>query len=174
MRKPRVAFTVPIVSIVVSFFWGLTKFVYHRSLTIKHWLTKQATTMETIGRVVIQCSSSVVGCATASTLQMHPGGVIQDDGTCFGDSLQHSTSKTRTINKLLHAMQTESQYYNMKLNYDKCINLTLKLTLYQGQPSIKLHRWSIRTHASMRQHNLGSILTDTVDNHREVTNAIPI
>ena len=41
-----------------------------------------------------------------------------DDTLVFG-------THTYTINKLLHAIQSESKYYNMKLNYDKCINLTL-------------------------------------------------
>ena len=52
--------------------------------------------------------------------------VYADDTLIFGPY-------THAINKLLHAIQAESQYYNMKLNYDKCRNLTL----YQGQSSIK-------------------------------------
>ena len=49
-----------------------------------------------------------------------------DDTLLFG-------TRTHTINKLLHAIQAESRYCNMSLNYDKCINRTLN----QGTSSVK-------------------------------------
>ena len=83
-----------------------------------------------------------------------------DDTLIFGNH-------THTINKLLHAIQAESRYYNMSLNYDKCINLTLN----QGTSSVKYIDGTLvpRKHEATY---LGSILTDTVDNHREVCNRI--
>ena len=49
-----------------------------------------------------------------------------DDALIFG-------THTHTINKPLHAIQAESRFYNMSLNYDKCINLTLN----QGKSSVR-------------------------------------
>ena len=41
-----------------------------------------------------------------------------DDTFLFG-------TYTRNLNKLLEAIETESAYYNMRLNRKKCINLTI-------------------------------------------------
>ena len=85
---------------------------------------------------------------------------------CADDTLLFGTH-THTINKLLHAIQAESRCYNMSLNYDKCINPTLK----QGTSSVKYLDGTLvpRKHEATY---LGSLLTDTVDNHREVCNRI--
>ena len=83
-----------------------------------------------------------------------------DDTLVFG-------THTHTINKLLHAIQSESKYYNMKLNYDKCINLTLN----QGQSSVKYMDGTLVPRKQEAKY-LGSLLTDTVNNHREISNRI--
>ena len=83
-----------------------------------------------------------------------------DDTLVFG-------THTHTINKLLHEIQSESDYYNMRLNYDKCINLTLN----QKQSSIKY----IDGTPVPRKHHatyFRTLLTDDVNNHREVQNRI--
>ena len=49
-----------------------------------------------------------------------------DDTLIFGNYTHH-------INLLLKEMQLESKYYNMELNVDKCVNLTLN----QKQSSVK-------------------------------------
>ena len=68
-----------------------------------------------------------------------------------------------TIDKLLHAIQIESDYYNMKLNCDRCSTLTVN----QHKSSVRyLHgRLVPRKHEAVY---LGSLLTDTIDNHGEV------
>ena len=83
-----------------------------------------------------------------------------DDTLVFG-------THTHTINKLLHEIQSASDYYNMRLNYDKCINLTLN----QKQSSIKY----IDGTPVPRKHHatyFRTLLTDDVNNHREVQNRI--
>ena len=64
-------------------------------------------------------------------------------------------------------IQTESRYYNMELNLDKCINLTLN----RKQSSIKFADGSLvpRKHTATY---LGTLLTDNVDNKQEVMNRI--
>ena len=77
--------------------------------------------------------------------------------------LAHTHTHLHTIDKLLHAIQIESDYYNMKLNCDRCSNLTVN----QHKPSVRyLHgRLVPRKHEAVY---LGSLLTDTIDNHGEV------
>ena len=72
-----------------------------------------------------------------------------------------------TINLLLKEIQLESKYYNMELNLDKCVNLTLnrkKLSIkyLDGTPVPRI-RSAVY---------LGTLLTDTVDNHKEIMNGI--
>lgn len=83
-----------------------------------------------------------------------------DDTLLFG-------THTHTINKLLHEIQRESAYYNLKLNFDKCINLTL----HQRQSSIK---YLDGTPVPRKKDAiyLGTLLSDNVNNHREVTNRL--
>ena len=74
---------------------------------------------------------------------------------------------THTINKLLHAIQTESDYCNMRLNYDKFINLTINQ--HESKVEYLDGRSVPRKHEAVY---LMSLLTDTIDNHREVTNRL--
>ena len=55
-----------------------------------------------------------------------------DDTLTFG-------THTHSINKFLHAIQRESEYYNLQLNYDKCINLTLHQCILHAGGNI--HVW---------------------------------
>ena len=83
-----------------------------------------------------------------------------DDTLLFG-------THTHTINKLLHEIQRESDYHNLKLNYDKCINLTL----HQRQSSIK-YLDGTPVPRKREATYLGTLLSDCVNNHREVNNRL--
>ena len=83
-----------------------------------------------------------------------------DDTLIFG-------THTHSINKLLHAIQKESEYYNLQLNYDKCINLTM----HQHQSSIKFLDGSLVPRKKEAIY-LGTLLSDSVDNHREICNRL--
>jgi len=67
----------------------------------------------------------------------------------------------------LHAIQQESSYYNLNLNYDKCINLTL----HQKQSSVKYLDGTLvpRKHEAIY---LGTLLSDSANNQREVLNRL--
>ena len=83
-----------------------------------------------------------------------------DDTLLFG-------THTHTINKLLRQIQIESAKYNMKLNFEKCINLTIN----RRQSSIKFMDGSAVPRKTQAQY-LGATLTDAIDNHREVMRRI--
>jgi len=72
---------------------------------------------------------------------------------------------TQNLNKLLAKIQEESAYYNLNLNMDKCVNLTLnqKTTSikYKNGTTVPRHR---------KTTYLGTMLTDTNDNHAEISN----
>ena len=74
---------------------------------------------------------------------------------------------TPSINKPLKAIEQESWYYSMKLNYEKCINLTTS----RRTSSIKFKDGST-VPRKKRAVYLGSLLTDTIDNAAEVSNRI--
>jgi hypothetical protein len=64
-------------------------------------------------------------------------------------------------------MQLESKDYKREMKLDKCVNLTLN----QKQSSIKyLDGTPVPRKRSVFY--LGTLLTDTVDNHREIMNRI--
>ena len=67
----------------------------------------------------------------------------------------------------MHAIQKESEYYNLQLNYDKCINLTM----HQHQSSIKFLDGSLVPRKKEAIY-LGTLLSDSVDNHREICNRL--
>ena len=79
-----------------------------------------------------------------------------DDTLLFG-------TRTHTINKLLHQVQIESGKYNMKLNFDKCINLTIN----RKQSSIKLLDGTYVPRKTQATYH-GATLTDAIDNHKEI------
>ena len=83
-----------------------------------------------------------------------------DDTLTFG-------THTQSINIFLHAIPRESLYYNLNLNYDKCINLAL----HQKQSSVKYLDGTLvpRKHEAIY---LGTVLSDSVNNQREVLNRL--
>ena len=83
-----------------------------------------------------------------------------DDTLLFGPH-------THNINKLLAEIQTESAYYNLNLNLAKCINLTLN----QKQTSVKFQTGDLVPRRKKATY-LGTLLTDTNDNHAELNNRI--
>ena len=82
--------------------------------------------------------------------------LYSDDTLIFGNHTYH-------ISLLLKEIQTESRHYNMELNLDKCINLTLNRKL----SSIKFADGSLvpRKHTATY---LDTLLTDTVDNKQQI------
>ena len=83
-----------------------------------------------------------------------------DDTLIFGNYTKH-------INMLLAEIQRESSYYNMELNLDKCINLTLN----RHQSSIRYMDGTLVPRKQSATY-LGTLLTDTVDNRKEIMNRI--
>ena len=83
-----------------------------------------------------------------------------DDTLLFG-------THTHTINKLLRQIQLESARYIMKLNFEKCINLTIN----RKQSSIKFMDGSAVPRKTQAKY-LGATLTDAIDNHQEVVRRI--
>ena len=83
-----------------------------------------------------------------------------DDTLIFGNYTKH-------INMLLAEIQRESNYYNMELNLDKCINLTLN----RHQSSIRYMDGTLVPRKQSATY-LGTLLTDTVDNRKEIMSRI--
>ena len=83
-----------------------------------------------------------------------------DDTLIFGNYTKH-------INMLLAEIQRESSYYNMELNLDKCINLTLN----RHQSSIRYMDGTLVPRKQFATY-LGTLLTDTVDNRKEIMSRI--
>ena len=77
------------------------------------------------------------------------------------------TDYTHHINLLLKTNQHESRYYNMELNMEKCVNLTVN----RRQSSIKFEDGTLvpRKHAATY---LGTLLTETVHNNKGILNRI--
>ena len=88
-----------------------------------------------------------------------------DDTLIFG-------ANTHCINVLLHAIERHSDYYGLKLNYDKCVNLTAnqRISSVRFSPTGPAQgRLVPRKHAAVY---LGSLLTDSFDNKAEVLNRL--
>lgn len=83
-----------------------------------------------------------------------------DDTLLFG-------THTHTINKFLHEVQQESGKYNMNLNLDKCVNITIS----RRQSSIKFLDGTA-VPGKLQALYLRATLTDSVDNHAEVMKRI--
>ena len=88
---------------------------------------------------------------------------IQFNNLLYADDTLLFGTNTHNINKLLHAIEYESAYYNMKLNYDKCINLTIN----RVKSSIKYLNGGLVPRDNSAKY-LGAILTDSVDNSKEL------
>ena len=98
---------------------------------------------------------------TPKQLQPIPG--INYAEVLYADDTLLFGTHTHTINKLLRQIQTESANYNMKLNFDKCINLTIN----RKQSSIKFMDGTAVPRKTQAKY-LGAVLTDAIDNHQEV------
>lgn len=85
-----------------------------------------------------------------------------DDTLIFGDH-------TASINKLLHEIEIESSYYNMNLNYQKCINLTTN----QQTSTIKFSDGSLVPRKRQAIY-LGTVLNDAADNSVELQNRLAL
>ena len=83
-----------------------------------------------------------------------------DDTLIFG-------THTQSINKFLQAIQVESAKYNMLLNFDKCVNITIN----QHQSSVKFLNGTSVPRKDQAKY-LGATLTDTVDNRQELSQRI--
>ena len=95
---------------------------------------------------------------TPKQLQPLPG--INYAEVLYADDTLLFGTHTHTINKLLRQIQTESANYNMKLNVDKCINLTLN----RKQSSIKFMDGT----AVPRKTQAKYLGADAIDSHQEV------
>ena len=83
-----------------------------------------------------------------------------DDTLIFG-------TRIHTITKLLHLIQAESHKYNLRLNLEKCVNLTID----QHQSPVKFLD-GLYVPRKEQTAYLGVTLTVAVDNHREVLKKI--
>ena len=83
-----------------------------------------------------------------------------DDTLIFG-------THTQSINKYLQAIQLESAKYNMQLNFDKCVNITIN----QHQSSVKFLNGATVPRKNQGKYS-GATLTDTVDNRQELSHRI--
>lgn len=83
-----------------------------------------------------------------------------DDTLLFG-------THTQNINKFLKEIQIESEYYNMRLNLNKCINLTgnQRMSSVKFKDGTKVPREHQATY-------LGTTLTDNNNNKAEISNRI--
>ena len=86
--------------------------------------------------------------------------LFADDTLIFGEH-------TASLNKLLKEIELESEYYNMNLNYQKCINLTTN----RKMSTIKYQSGNIVPRKQQAVY-LGTILTDTVNHAAEIQNRI--
>ena len=87
--------------------------------------------------------------------------------TLYADDTLLFGTHTHTINKLLHQVQIESGKYNKRLNFDKCINLTIN----RKQSSIKFLDGTDVPRKKQATY-LGATLTDAIDNHKEINKRI--
>ena len=104
--------------------------------------------------------------------QLEPIDGIHFSNVLFADDTLIFGANTRCVNVLLHSIERHSKYYGVKLNYDKCINLTAN----QKQSSIRFSADGPGEGKLVpRQHSatyLGCLLTDSFDNRAEVLNRL--
>jgi len=88
-----------------------------------------------------------------------------DDTLIFG-------ANTRCINVLLHAIEKHSTYFGLKLNYDKCVNLTAnqRTSSIRFAPDGPAEGKIVPRKKSAIY--LGTLLTDSFDNASEIANRL--
>ena len=84
----------------------------------------------------------------------------------YADDTLLVTKNTRTMNRLLHAVESESQYYGLKLNQSKCAAITSA-----GRHGIKFRDGTPVPHEEQVTY-LGSIITRQVNIRAEIENRI--
>ena len=95
--------------------------------------------------------------------QREPIPGIQYSEVLYADDTLVFGTYTKRTNRLIREIQQESQYYNMELNLDKCINLTINRT----QSSIKYSDGTMIPRKQAVKY-LGKLLTDAIDNRQEL------
>jgi hypothetical protein len=94
-------------------------------------------------------------------LGMHFAEVLYaDDTLLFGSYTPH-------LNAFLKAIQQESKYYNLKLNFNKCVNLIANRKV----TSVRFENGDLVPRKS-RAVYLGTLLTDTLDHKAEINDRI--
>ena len=88
-----------------------------------------------------------------------------DDTLIFG-------ANTHCMNVLLHAMERHSKYYWLKLNYDKCINITANQRISSDRFSPTAPAAGQLVPRKRAAVYLGSLLTDSFDNNAEIFNRL--
>ena len=108
-----------------------------------------------------------IKCELNTPKQKEPIQGLQYAEVMYADDTLVFGTHTHTINKLLHLIQAESQKYNLRLNLEKCVNLTIN----QHQSSVKFLDGSYVPRKEQTAY-LGATLTVAVDNRREVLKKI--
>ena len=108
-----------------------------------------------------------IECELNTTKQKEPIQGLQHAEVMYADDTLIFGTHTHTINKLLHLIQAESQKYNLLLNLEKRVNLTIN----QHQSSMKFLDGSYLPRKEQTAY-LGATLTVAVDNRREVLKKI--
>ena len=91
--------------------------------------------------------------------------LFADDTLIFG-------ANTHCINVLLHAIERHSAYFGLKLNYNKCINLTAnqRISSVRFSPNGPAAGALVPRKSSATY--LGTLLTDSFNNKAEVANRL--
>ena len=96
--------------------------------------------------------------------QMEPIDGIYFSEILYADDTLIFGANTQCINRLLHAIERHSDYFGLKLNYDKCVNLTANQRVSSVAGRV-VPRQKSATY-------LGTLLSDTFDNKAEVANRL--
>ena len=104
--------------------------------------------------------------------QMEPIDGIYFSEILYADDTLIFGANTQCINRLLHAIERHSEYFGLKLNYDKCVNLTAnqRVTSVRFAPEGPAAGRLVPRQKSATY--LGTLLTDTFDNKAEVANRL--
>ena len=104
--------------------------------------------------------------------QMEPIDGIYFSEILYADDTLIFGANTQCINRLLHAIERHSEYFGLKLNYDKCVNLTAnqRVTSARFAPEGPASGRLVPRQKSATY--LGTLLSDTFDNKAEVANRL--
>ena len=104
--------------------------------------------------------------------QQEPIDGIHFSEVLFADDTLIFGAGTRCINVLLHAIERHSEYFGLKLNYDKCINITAnqRVSSVRFSPTGPGQGKLVPGKSSAAY--LGTILSDTFNNKAELLNRL--